>query len=207
MLLALCLTLLCVSCGKERTTEESTSRPQTPSQQANSSATIAQTEQPAFRSEAHLPQANPVTATAQVEQPITKLLAETQSHEYFVADPDERVNLVKRIGATKSPLAVPFLTQNLMKISPVHSPDGLVGSFPCSAALVEIGEPAVPQIQARLLAAGTNLEQMVLLDTLRRIKGSEYVASWLDSLPGEGIGSLPAQRRTELKQWALSHTP
>lgn len=125
------------------------------------------------------------------------------------SDPDELTQAVKQIGLARKAESVPFLVTNLTRISPVHTSNAVdfAQTYPCSAALVEIGEPAVPQIQARFLATKSNIEQMVLLDTLLRIKGRDFVAIWLERLPDNGSGALPEQRRTELKQWALSHTP
>ena len=136
-------------------------------------------------------------------------IKELETVDLEKSDPDELTQAVKQIGLAKKVESVPFLVANVIRISPVHTSNAVdfAQTYPCSAALVEIGESAVPQIQARLLTTGTNIEQMVLVDTLRRIKGNEYVAIWLDGLPDKSSGSLPEQRRTELKQWALSQTP
>ena len=121
----------------------------------------------------------------------------------------DAISLVEQLGREKRVEAVPSLLDAMFLVQPfsINNVTDYADAYPCSASLEKIGEPAVPQIQTRFLATRANMEQMVLLDTLRRIKGSEYVATWLESLPDKGIGSLSGQRRSELKQWALSHTP
>jgi hypothetical protein len=122
---------------------------------------------------------------------------------------NQAIKIVMQIGEQRQTEAIPSLLNGMLVVQPFSINNALdyADTYPCSAALVKIGEPAVPQIEARILATGTNIEQMVLLDTLRQIRGSEKVTQWLESLPDKGVGSLPAQRLTELKQWALSQTP
>lgn len=122
---------------------------------------------------------------------------------------NEAIKIVRQIGEQRQTEAIPSLLDGMLIVQPfsINNVLDYADTYPCSAALVKIGEPAVPQIQARILVTGTNIEQMVLLDTLRQIRGREQVSQWLDSLPEKGAGSLPAQRRAELKQWALSQTP
>lgn len=123
-----------------------------------------------------------------------------------IEDFELRVAVVKRIGVDKRVEAVPLLLDQLLQITPltINNAVDTAETYPCSEALVQIGEPAVPKVQSQFLKSSSNVEQLVLLEILLRIKGSEYVAAWLERLPDKGSGSLPEQRRTQLKQWALS---
>lgn len=119
---------------------------------------------------------------------------------------NEAIKIVKQIGEQRQAEAIPSLLDGMLIVQPFSINNALdyADTYPCSAALVQIGDPAVPQVQARILETGANIEQMVLLDTIRRIKGSDFVSQWLDSLPDSGVGSLSKQRLTELKHWVLS---
>ncbi len=166
--------------------------------------------EPPQRSSTEAPQPSPnkhTVPSGEVKVPITlqsvTLQLKSQGGDWKARN--DAINLVEQLGKQKQVAAIPSLLDAMFLVQPfsINNVADYADAYPCSSALVEIGEPAVSQIQARVLATGTNIEQMVLLDTLRRIKGSEYVARWLDGLPDKGSGSIPEQRRNELKQWAL----
>lgn len=123
-----------------------------------------------------------------------------------IEDFERRLAVVKLIGVEKRVEAVPLLLDKLLQITPltINNAVDYTETYPCSAALVQIGELAVPEIERRFLKSSSNLEQLVLLDTLLKIKGAAYVAEWIEKLPKSGHNALGEQRLAELKQWALS---
>lgn len=126
-----------------------------------------------------------------------------------IEDSERRVAAVKKMGVEKRVEAVPLLLDQLLQIRPlaINNAVDYAEIFPCSEALVQIGEPAVLKVQSQFLKSSSNVEQLVLLEILLRIKGAAFVAEWIEKLPKSGSNALGEQRRTELKQWALSQSP
>jgi hypothetical protein len=118
-----------------------------------------------------------------------------------------RVEFVRKLGKEKRVDAIPMLLDELFKITPLTTDNALDfgETFPCSAALIDIGEAAVPQVEERFLKSQTHVGQNLLLHILIQIKGPATVAKWLSDLPSNVNGTLTNSRRAELQRWALSH--
>lgn len=122
------------------------------------------------------------------------------------SDPDERAKLVVQLGEQRVVEAVPFLVENITAIKSPHVYNAMDwnNGYPCSTALAQIGDVAVPQIQKNLTVAASNVEQLILLHTLIRIKGAQFVADWLESLKSNNQIIIPEDRLNELKKWVQS---
>jgi hypothetical protein len=153
----------------------------------------------------HIQQPKPSTAPISSAE-LQKVIEIINKQPLTIKDFERRVAAVKQIGVEKRVGAVPLLLDKLFQITPltINNAVDSAETYPCSAALVQIGEPAVPELERRFLKAGSNLEQLVLLDTLLNIKGAAFVAEWIEKLPKSGNNALSEQRRAELKQWTLS---
>ncbi len=93
-----------------------------------------------------------------------------------------------------------------MKLTPLTSGNILdfEESYPASAALVQIGEPAVAQIARRFEVTPSELDRLVLLDTLIRIKGKEWVVTYLSEVVKRDEGRISKVKLGELQAWAKS---
>lgn len=113
----------------------------------------------------------------------------------------QAIKVVMEVGEQKRCEATASLLNGLFVIQPfsIDNVADFSTTYPCSVALVNIGDLAVPQIQSRFLANFSAIEQLVLLHTLAKIKGADFVASWLASLQYNGNSSLGDERRRELQ--------
>jgi len=98
------------------------------------------------------------------------------------------------------------MIDELMNIRPLTATDIFDDDemFPASTALVHMGGPAVPQIEKRFEATHSEPEKLVLLHILVRIKGKEWVASYLTQVEAKGTGSTSKTRLGELKIFVKS---
>lgn len=116
------------------------------------------------------------------------------------------IEKVLKMGSDKSVESVPYLVENVMKITPVvlwNSTD-YSQTYPCTVALINIGEPAIAPIKERLLTTVSKVEQRILLSTLSQIIGSKEVVKWLDSVAPADEGNPAIQYLRERKNWVLS---
>lgn len=119
---------------------------------------------------------------------------------------EKQLSVVRELGKRELVEAIPALVAGMFEIRPFTLDSvSYLESYPCCAALIEIGEPAVPQIQDHFWKATSHREQMAVLFTLIEIKGTAYVADWIDGLPTSDDSSLPPDWRATLKAWVLSH--
>ncbi|MHA3770360.1 hypothetical protein ACXR0O_02350 [Verrucomicrobiota bacterium sgz303538] len=118
-----------------------------------------------------------------------------------------RVEEVKRLGEERSVESIPMLISGLMKITPLvtNNVSNFEETYPASAALVQIGEPAVSQIVTRFELTSSDPERLVLLHTLMRIKGVAWVARYLSQLGERSESPALKARLGELQQWVQSH--
>ena len=118
------------------------------------------------------------------------------------------MSLIVRIAAERRSEAVPLLIDHLVSVPSFStgSPGDYLASYPCAAALAKIGEPAVPLIQKRLVEAQSDLEQEVLLDVLRSIKGKAFVIEWIKGVLADQTSKNSSTRRPNLERWALART-
>jgi hypothetical protein len=128
--------------------------------------------------------------------------------EAGLASFQRRVEFVRKLGRDKRVDAIPMLLDELFKITPLTTDNALDfgETFPCSAALIDIGEAAVPQVQSRFLKSNAHVGQNLLLHILIQIEGPAAVAKWLDDLPVDANPTLTKERRVDLQQWALSQS-
>jgi hypothetical protein len=118
---------------------------------------------------------------------------------------NEALELVMQLGEEREISAIPSLLNGLLLIQP-FSINNIFDhdSYPCMTALVKIGEPAVPQIEAHFLSAVSPVERLLLIDTLVRIKGATSVAGWLEALPADKRFLFPDQVHREFIDYVLS---
>jgi hypothetical protein len=133
------------------------------------------------------------------ENPQLKKLAEA-------SDPDERTKLVLQLGEQKVVEAVPYLVANITVVKAPHVYNAMDWNkgYPCSTALAQIGDAAVPQIKIHFATSASNVDQLILLHTLVRIKGAQFVADWLETLKPKEHTSIGEDRLNELKNWVAS---
>ena len=131
--------------------------------------------------------------------PQLRKLAET-------SDLEERVKLVAQLGEQKVVEAVPYLVAKITAIKSPHVYNGMDwnNGYPCSTALAQIGDVAVPQIQHQVMLSVSKLDQLILLHTLIRIKGALFVDDWLETLKPNSHTVIPEDRLNELKKWVHS---
>jgi hypothetical protein len=150
------------------------------------------------------------SAVAMVDKPKT-VLELLQQNPDAIRDSNlrmEAVKAVKEIGDRKEVEAIPSLLGAMFIIRPVAVRNATDFSvhFPCSEALIKIGESAVPQVQAQFLVAKSGVEQMVLLHVLIKINGARPTSDWLEEVQGMKLVPERRQRYAELKTWVLSHS-
>ena len=122
-------------------------------------------------------------------------------------DWQRRVEVVKEIGDKRVVQAVPVLLQELMNITP-HFVDNfaeLRAAYPCSKALIKIGEPAVSQIKDKFKISPVGSEQLVLLTTLAGIIGEAKTGDWLGELQRNENVAARKDDLSELRDWILAH--
>ena len=126
-----------------------------------------------------------------------------------VADFRVRVEAVKQLGEERSIEAIPLLIYGLMKIKPfvLNNALDLQESYPCMVALAQIGEPAVAPITKRFEATPSEQERQILLLTLVRIKGKEWVVSYLTQVDKSNRSSASKTEIGELQAWVTSLQP
>jgi hypothetical protein len=119
----------------------------------------------------------------------------------------EAIEAVKEIGERKQVEAIPSLLDAMFTIQPffINNRGDFTGTYPCSDALIKIGEPAVPQIKDQFLVAKSGTEQLVLLHVLIKINGTLPTSEWLEEVQGMRLVPERRQRYAELKSWVLSH--
>jgi hypothetical protein len=117
------------------------------------------------------------------------------------------LEMVKEMGEKKQVEAIPLLLDSMFVLNPlsINNAFDLEDSYPCSAALIQIGEPAVVQVQERFLRVTDSLEQLILLNTLLRIEGPQAVSDWLGNIKATNNPSLTEKRLVHLQGWVLSH--
>jgi hypothetical protein len=133
------------------------------------------------------------------KSPQLQKLAET-------SDPEECTRLVLQLGEQKVVEAVPYLVAKITAIKSPHVYNAMDwnNGYPCSTALAQIGDVAVPQIQNQFTGTASGVEQLILLHTLIRIKGAQVVADWLETLKPNNQTIIPEDRLNELKGWVQS---
>ena len=121
---------------------------------------------------------------------------------------NDRAEIVKEIGKRKLVEAIPILLKEMLNVGPffINNAADLSDSYPCSVALVQIGEPAVPQIQERFLFTSSPAEHLVLLHTLLQIKGTQFTSIWLEKLKQENSRAAEFQHLSDLQRWVDSHS-
>lgn len=122
------------------------------------------------------------------------------------SDPEERTKLVLQLGEQKVVEAVPYLVSNVAAIKAPHVYNAMDwnNGYPCSTALAQIGDVAVPQIKSQFTKATSGVDQMILLHTLIRIKGAQFVTHWLETLKTKDQTVISEDRLNELKKWVAS---
>lgn len=144
-----------------------------------------------------------------VHQTEPKRLVDEQNDEPFTEEKNqERISKVLEIGRKRDAGAVPMLVENLMKITPLETVNlfDFEKTYPCSAALIEIGDPAILKVQEQFIIAKSGPEQMVLLNVLLRIKGVKFAADWLEEIQRMKMLPERRQRFVGLRNWVLSHS-
>jgi len=118
----------------------------------------------------------------------------------------EAVKTVKEIGERKQVEVISSLLGAMFIILPfsTNNPADFSETYPCSEALIKIGEPAVPKVQDQFLIAKSGVEQLVLLHVLLKINGVRFTADWLEELQGMKLVPERRQRLAELRTWVLS---
>jgi hypothetical protein len=134
-----------------------------------------------------------------VKSPQLQKLAET-------SDPEECTRLVLQLGEQKVVEAVPYLVAKITAIKSPHVYNAMDwnNGYPCSTALAQIGDVAVPQIQNQFTGTVSGVDQLILLHTLIRIKGPQFVADWLETLKTRDETVISGDRLNELKGWVAS---
>jgi hypothetical protein len=122
------------------------------------------------------------------------------------SDPEECTRLVLQLGEQKVVEAVPYLVAKITAIKSPHVYNAMDwnNGYPCSTALAQIGDVAVPQIQNQFTRTASGVDQLILLHTLIRIKGAQVVADWLETLKPYNQTIIPEDRLNELKGWVRS---
>jgi hypothetical protein len=146
--------------------------------------------------------------SSDLSDPTSKLrkLIEDDTIESDVGKREEAIVIIRSLAAQKRMDAIPLFLDGLIVIRPFSVPpgSGQFALFPCAEALIEIGAPAIPQIENKFFSLLVTREQFLAFEVLLEIRGSVETAKWLDQLPEKGPRSLPLSRREELKIYAIS---
>jgi len=194
-LAALCAFGVLTSCDKKREISDSKiAAPSTPA---------------AEHSEPSLAGKRKVVYDVHKEKPeaIFDLLKEEPEAINYTNVRSEAVEAVKEIGERKQVEAIPTLLAGMFVIQPFFTSNALDISqtFPCSEALIKIGEPAVRPVQDQFWVAKSEVEQLILLHVLIGIKGPRFTSDWLGELQQRKLIPERRQRYVELNGWVLSH--
>ncbi len=132
----------------------------------------------------------------------------------FALESETKIPMVIGMGERKDPKDIPILLDWIFTVrrATVENPANISQNFPCVEALVKIGEPAVKQIQERILAATDtpnshtliSSEEHILLSTLAGIKGGGYVGEWIKTAEKTAGTPLTEDRRNRIQKWASS---
>lgn len=120
----------------------------------------------------------------------------------------ERLAAIAKLGDDRILEAAPDLIANITKVPAFStgSPGDYLATFPCAAALVKLGEPVVPLIEFTITSTPSRLDQGVLLDVLRSIKGEPYTVSWIKMQVAKDRAAQQIANRDELEQWAIARS-
>lgn len=110
------------------------------------------------------------------------------------------IDAVLELGKLKAVEAIPVLLQNLTSIGPLSMDDmfDYTTNFPCSAALIEIGEPAVEPCVKLLQTTPSIKERNVLLHILGKIKGNVWLIEYVGGL-AEKVNPIPSQPFSDIQ--------
>ena len=111
------------------------------------------------------------------------------------------INAALELGKMRAIEAIPALLQNLTKIGPLSMDDifDYRTNFPCSAALIEIGEPSVEPCLRLLVTTPSTKERDILLHILVKIKGSDWVIHHLATLD-EKMNPIPSRPYRDIQE-------
>lgn len=115
----------------------------------------------------------------------------------------ERIEAVKQLGDKRIYQSVPVLIANLTRITPftVNNFLDYQETYPASEALAKIGVRAVPQITKRFEETTSEPERLILLDTLVRIKGKNWVFNYLAQVDKQHTSTASKERLGTLQAW------
>lgn len=127
------------------------------------------------------------------QQPTADATTNTQrsSHKFDLLDStpeslvemEQQLSMVRNLGKEGQVEAIPALMRNLFRIQPYSSDSSsMLEMYPCAAALIEIGQPAVEAILDELTKKTTELERLVLAQTLVEIEGPIKASNSLESI-------------------------
>jgi hypothetical protein len=134
-----------------------------------------------------------------VEEALQRVVMKPQS----VPQIDERVAAVRYLGAHRVAEAVPLLVEHLTEIKPfiVHNSLDFEDTFPASAALAQIGEPAVEPLKALLEKTNARPDRLLIVYILLKIKGRKWTTTYLTEASQAGKSEISAADVEELKGW------
>ena len=157
------------------------------------------TKEPALAMETEPEPTKPSARSSRTDKLIRKAISGPTS----IIGWQERIDAVKQLGDERAYEAVPALVDNLTRITPfmVNNFLDYQETYPASDALAKIGVRAIPQLTKRFEETTSEPERLILLDTLVRIKGKNWVFNYLGQVDKQRTSTASTERLGTLQAW------